>query len=63
MNLHLAIEAYKDENGVIKTDCHWGTETKHPPGFATCITDDEDLDTLFDRIRKMVTDEIKKADN
>ena len=59
MKLHLEIDAWKDENGNIKTDCHWGIEMIYPPGFATCVTDDEDLDTLFESIREMITDEIE----
>ena len=58
-SVHLEITAWKDENGNIKTDCHWGTETKFPHGFATCMTDDEDLGILFQRVRKMITDELK----
>ena len=61
MDLHLHISAGKDEKGNILADCHWGTETIHPHGFATCVTDAESLDILFSRIREMITDEVGLA--
>ena len=52
---HIAISTYKDKNGNIKVDAHWGIETMYAAGFATCISDEEDLDKFMDTLRKLIT--------
>ena len=57
MELHLEIHAGKDKDGCIKVDCHWGTKTVLPHGFATCVTDSETLDDFLKEVREMIVEE------